>query len=226
MKTQAFVLSQKSTRRWKRQLGAAAVSLPLVLMAQWHIRGLFVQPDVALVLGGATEREKFAVQFASEHPEIDVWISSGSNPEYAEWVFETGQIPPERFKLDYRAVDTVTNFTTLVDDLQDEGVDSIYIITSDYHMRRAVVIAEIILSSRGIHFKPVTVPSDQPPEPVARSVRDGIRSVLWLLTGKNGSEFVHHSFRNPSNVNLSGGAFMTQQHKTGSIMDRTVNRKP
>ncbi|MEM8805438.1 MAG: YdcF family protein [Cyanobacteria bacterium P01_G01_bin.38] len=197
MKTQAFVLPQKSTRRWKRQLGAVAVSLPLVWIAQWHIRGLFSQPEVALVLGGATEREEFAVQFAAEHPDIDVWVSSGSNPEYAEWVFETAQIPPERFKLDYRAVDTVTNFTTLVDDLHQDGVKSIYLITSDYHMRRAVVIAEIILGSRGIHFKPVTVPSNQPPEPLTQSIRDGIRSILWVLTGKNGSEFVQPSSAYP-----------------------------
>ncbi|MEO1404265.1 MAG: YdcF family protein [Cyanobacteria bacterium J06635_1] len=214
MKTQAFVLPQKSTRRWKRQLGAVVISLPLVWIAQWHVRGLFSQPEVALVLGGATEREEFAVQFASEHPEIDVWVSSGSNPEYAEWVFETAQIPPERFKLDYRAVDTVTNFTTLVDDLHQEGVKSIYLITSDYHMRRAVVIAEIILGSRGIHFKPVTVPSNQPPEPLSQSVRDGIRSILWLLTGKNGSEFVQNSSLYPSEDRLA-----TQRLEERSIID-------
>ncbi|MEM9905212.1 MAG: YdcF family protein [Cyanobacteria bacterium P01_D01_bin.44] len=214
MKTQAFVLPQKSTRRWKRQLGAVAISLPLVWIAQWHVRGLFSQPEVALVLGGATEREEFAVQFASEHPEIDVWVSSGSNPEYAEWVFETAQIPPERFKLDYRAVDTVTNFTTLVDDLHREGIDSVYLITSDYHMRRAVVIAEIILGSRGIHFKPVTVPSNQPPEPLSQSVRDGIRSILWVLTGKNGSEFVRHfSAQSPE------GMLATQQPEVQPTID-------
>jgi uncharacterized SAM-binding protein YcdF (DUF218 family) len=122
---------------------------------------------------------------------VDIWVSSGANPEYAKWVFDTAHIASERLRLDYRAVDTVTNFTTLVDDLEQQGIQSIYLITSDYHMRRAKVIAWIVLGSRGIDFKPVRVPSDQgAPETLFRSLRDGVRSILWVLTGKNGSEFV------------------------------------
>ncbi|MDJ0707886.1 MAG: YdcF family protein [Leptolyngbyaceae cyanobacterium MO_188.B28] len=147
----------------------------------------FQTPQAALVLGGAIEREAFAAKFAQQHPEIDIWVSSGTNPEYAEWVFSEADIDLRRIKLDYRAVDTVTNFTTVVDDLKAEGVTQVYLITSDYHMRRASMIAQIVLASRGITFKPVPVPSDKTPETLAKGLRDGARAMLWLFTGRTGS---------------------------------------
>ncbi len=156
----------------------------------------FLTPPVALVLGGAPERERFAAQFAKAHPTVEIWVSSGSNPEYAQWVFEEARIPVEQWHLDYQAVDTVTNFTTLVDELEARNIEDVYLITSDYHMRRASVVAQIVLGSRGISFKPVAIPTEQVPErpeTVMREVRDGARSILWLVTGKTGSEWRENS---------------------------------
>ncbi len=152
----------------------------------------FLSPPVALVLGGAPERERFAAQFAKAHPAVEIWVSSGSNPEYAKWVFDEAQIPSEQWHLDYKAVDTVTNFTTLVDELEAKNIHEVYLITSDYHMRRASVVAQIVLGSRGIAFKPIEIPTErlpQRPETVVRDVRDGARSLLWVVTGKTGSKW-------------------------------------
>ena len=129
---------------------------------------------------------------------MDVWISSGANPEYSTWVFQESQVSLERLHLDYRAVDTVTNFTTLVDDFDRLGIESVYLITSDYHMRRANTIAAIVLGSRGIHYKSLPVASERPPEPLLRSLRDGGRSILWVLTGKTGSELAQLSSKLPA----------------------------
>ena len=152
----------------------------------------FLDPTVALVLGGAPEREKFAAKFAIKHPDVEIWISSGSNPEYAQWVFEEAHVPDQQWHLDYQAVDTVTNFTTLVDQLEAKEIDQVYLITSDYHMPRASVVAQIVLGSRGIAFKPVAIPTQtapEKPETRAREVRDGVRSLFWVVTGKTGSEW-------------------------------------
>lgn len=162
-------------------------------LGQWHVRSRLSSPTAALVLGGDAEREEFAAQFATENPELEVWISSGANPEYSTWVFQESQVSLERLHLDYRAVDTVTNFTTMVDDFEQLGIESVYLITSDYHMRRANTIAAIVLGSRGIHYKPLPVASDRPPEPLLRSLRDGGRSILWVFTGKTGSELAQLS---------------------------------
>lgn len=164
-------------------------------LGQWYVRGQLSSPTLALVLGGDAQREEFAAQFATENPDLDVWISSGANPEYATWVFQESHVSLERLHLDYRAVDTVTNFTTLVDDLDRLGIKSVYLITSDYHMRRASTIAAIVLGSRGIHYRPLPVVSEQPPEPLLRSLRDGGRSILWVFTGKTGSELAQLSSR-------------------------------
>ncbi|WP_282561021.1 YdcF family protein [Trichothermofontia sichuanensis] len=158
-----------------------------------HCQRLHEVPQAVLVLGGAPEREHFAAEFARQHPNLPIWVSSGTNPEYAEWVFAEAGIAEERLHLDYRAVDTVTNFTTLADQLQAQGVRSVYLITSDYHMRRAVVIGEIVLGSRGIHFQPVPVRSDrspESPETLSKVVRDGARAILWVATGNTGINLV------------------------------------
>lgn len=148
-------------------------------------------PQAVLVLGGSTshlEREKFTANFVRDHPSLPIWISGGSPPESTENVFTKAGVNLKRLHLDYEAVDTVTNFTTLVDKLQAQGIKSVYLITSEYHMRRARVVGEIVLGSRGIQLKPVSVPSQNIGEPVDKSIRDGVRALLWVATGYTGAE--------------------------------------
>jgi uncharacterized SAM-binding protein YcdF (DUF218 family) len=155
------------------------------------VQNQFVQPEAILVLGGSThllEREKFTAQLAHQYPNIPIWISGGSPPQYTKKIFANAGIDLQRLNLDYEAVDTVTNFTTLVDELQSRGIKSVYLITSDFHMRRACIVGEIVLGSRGIKFKPVSVPSANSPEPIQKSIRDGARAVVWLATGYTGAD--------------------------------------
>lgn len=162
--------------------------IPLILLWSYQeIKSNLAQPQAILVLGGSTKREKFAAQFAREHPNIPIWVSGGTPKDYAEDVFANAGIDLSRLHLDYRAVDTVTNFTTLVDELRSRKINKIYLITSDYHMRRAQTIGTIVFGSRGIEFQPVSVPSNQSSEPVEKVVRDGARALLWLTTGRTGA---------------------------------------
>lgn len=175
-------------RRSRRRLWLLAAIAPLLWLGHRQVQAQLQTPEAILVLGGSIDREQYAAQLAQQHPDLPVWVSSGSNPEYAEWLFQEAHIAPERVTLDYRAVDTVTNFTTVVDDLKARQISCVYLVTSDYHMRRASVIGEIVLGSRGISFRPLAVPSSEPaPEALTRSLRDGARAVLWVLTGQTGS---------------------------------------
>ncbi|WP_239651408.1 YdcF family protein [Neosynechococcus sphagnicola] len=106
--------------------------------------------------------------------------------------FSQAGIDARRLHLDYQAIDTVSNFTTLVNQLQAEGINSIYLITSDDHMQRARLVGEIILGSRGIEIRPLAVASGRSPEPWEKTIRDGARAVLWLLTGHTGATFSHY----------------------------------
>ncbi|MDP8963033.1 MAG: YdcF family protein [Cyanobacteriota bacterium] len=138
--------------------------------------------EAIFVLGGAEARERFAAKFAQSHPRLPIWVSSGSPKDYAQRIFAKAGIKKSRVHLDYQAVDTVTNFTTLVDRFQFEGINRVYLITSDDHMRRARVIGDIVLGSRGIALKPVPVPSGRKPEPTEKCLRDAARAMLWLTT--------------------------------------------
>ncbi|ARV61946.1 hypothetical protein BZZ01_27970 [Nostocales cyanobacterium HT-58-2] len=163
--------------------------LALPLMMLWgykEIQSQFVKPQAILVLGGSTsklEREKFTADFAHQHPNIPIWISGGSPPKATKRVFAKAGVDTKRLRLDYRANNTVENFTTIVDDLKKSGVKSVYLVTSDYHMRRARIIGEIVLGSRGIDFRPVAVPSQTSSEPIEKSIRDGVRAIVWVATG-------------------------------------------
>lgn len=181
----ARVARPKKRRRLKfrRLIGAVLIGGGL---AYYQFRPQPPAPEAALVLGGEPKREQFAAEFAKQHPGLPVWVSGGSNPEYAEWVFQQAGVPANLVHLDYDAVDTVTNFTTIVNKLHSQRINSIYLITSDYHMRRAQWIGQVVLGSRGIQFQPVTIPSDQPAEPIEKAVFDGMRAVLWVVTGSTG----------------------------------------
>ncbi|NJQ96827.1 MAG: YdcF family protein [Hydrococcus sp. CSU_1_8] len=172
--------------------------LPVIGLSLWwgyqQLQRYLVEPEAAVVLGGHEDRERFAAKLAAKDPDISIWVSSGSPQRYVERIFTKAGIQRDRLHLNYHAVDTVTNFTTLVDDLKARGIDSVYLITSENHMRRALIIGEIVFGSQGIVIKPLSVPSEAPPEPIEKSLRDGVRAILWLTTGDTGEEMLeqHH----------------------------------
>ncbi|MEQ8384422.1 MAG: YdcF family protein [Coleofasciculus sp. A1-SPW-01] len=152
-----------------------------------QIQSYLIQPEAILVLGGEEERELFAADFAQQYPDLHIWVSSGSPSWYTEKVFAKAGIPRNHLHIDRRATDTVTNFTTLVDELKAQGIDGVYLITADDHMLRARVIGEIVFGSRGITLKPVPVSLGRDPEPIEKSLRDGARALLWVTTGHTGA---------------------------------------
>jgi uncharacterized SAM-binding protein YcdF (DUF218 family) len=171
---------------WRRSL--------LMLLAGalvWLSRGWWwptpPPPQVILVLGGDLERERHAAAIASERG-LPVVVSGGSNPEYAHWLFEQRQgLPSHQVTLDYRATDTLTNFTSLVDDLRQARVRHALLVTSSDHMDRALLVGRIVAGSRGIHLTPEPVDcGDQClPEGRRKVLGDGLRAALWVVSGRD-----------------------------------------
>jgi uncharacterized SAM-binding protein YcdF (DUF218 family) len=185
------VIKPRRRRRWRLWKLLVPIS-PLLLPIAWfgyrEIENTWIEPQVIFVLGGEEERELFAAKFAHTHPNLPVWISGGAPQGYAKRVFKKAGVSTENLHLDYHAIDTVTNFTTLVDRFEAKGITSVYLVTSDDHMQRARAIGEIVFGSRGIKVKPVTFNSDRPSEPIQKTVRDSFRSLLWLTTGYAGGK--------------------------------------
>lgn len=146
------------------------------------------RPEMILVLGGGPDRERLAVRLAQRYPDLRVWISTGS-PEAAQ-IFREAGIAESRLHFDCRATDTVTNFTTVVEDFKRRGIQHVYLLTSSFHMPRSTAIATVVLGSQGITFTPVAVSTpDFAAESKVHILRDVGRSLLWLGTGRTGARF-------------------------------------
>jgi uncharacterized SAM-binding protein YcdF (DUF218 family) len=173
-------------RWWKLLIPISPLLLPIGWIGYREVENTWIKPQAIFVLGGEEEREIFGAKFAHTHPHLPVWISSGAPPNYAKKVFKKAGVSADNLHLDYRAIDTVTNFTTLVDRFKSQGISSVYLVTSDDHLPRARVIGEIVFGSKGIKVKPITFESNREAEPIQKTVRDGFRSILWLITGYAG----------------------------------------
>jgi hypothetical protein len=166
-------------------LGLAGVGL------LWLSRGAWwpspPPPQMILVLGGDRDREATAARLARQD-HLPVVVTGGSNPEYAHWLFrEREGLPPSQVQLDYRASDTLSNFTSLVDDLRRARIRHALLVTSSDHMPRALLVGRIVAGSRGIHLTPVAVPCGAYCVVERRSKiwGDGARAALWVLSGRD-----------------------------------------
>ncbi|MBU6250219.1 MAG: YdcF family protein [Cyanobacteria bacterium REEB417] len=142
-------------------------------------------PQMILVLGGDVAREQAAAELARQRG-LPVVVSGGSNPEYAHWLFSQREgLPREQVLLDYRAQDTVSNFTSLVDELRRARIRHAFLVTSSDHMQRALLVGRLVAGSRGIKLTPVPVSCLDRciQEPASKIWRDGLRSALWVFTG-------------------------------------------
>ncbi len=144
-------------------------------------------PQAILTLGAGSDREEFTAAFAQMHPSLEIWVSSGTYTENTRKIFQDAGIPNTRLHIDHRAVDTVSNFTSLVKDFKKRNFQHLYLITSDFHMPRARAIATFVLGSQGIAFTPLSVPSNEPPESWLHILRDTGRALLWVITGYSGA---------------------------------------
>lgn len=144
-------------------------------------------PQAILTLGGGHLREVFTAKFALTHPELPIWISTGSKEIRARTIFQKEGVDNRRVYIDRRATDTVTNFTTLVNDFKKQNIQHVYLITDDFHLPRAKAIAWVVLGSKGITYTPISIATDRLPEPKFKIFRDVVRSFLWVLTKHTGA---------------------------------------
>jgi uncharacterized SAM-binding protein YcdF (DUF218 family) len=183
---------------WAGYILIGITSTPFLWFGWRELENSWIKPDAIFVLGGETEREKFAAHLAAKHPNLPVWVSGGAPVSYAKKVFAKENVDLRRLHVDRHAVDTVTNFTTMVGTLEQAGIKSVYLVTSDDHMARSRLIGEIIFGSRGIAVKPVSFVSNRPDESWQKVLRDGGRSIVWIITGKTGAHLIKEYKNIPS----------------------------
>jgi len=160
------------------------VAIPIKLAIARHYTPY---PQAILTLGGGHQREVFTAEFAIAHPNLPIWISTGTKEIRARAIFQEANINNRRVYLDRRATDTVTNFTSLAADFKQQNIQHIYLITSEFHLPRAKAIAFMVLGSQGITYSPIGLTTDKKAESKVKIFRDVLRSYLWILTKRTGA---------------------------------------
>ncbi|EAR19462.1 YdcF family protein [Synechococcus sp. W2B2] len=143
-------------------------------------------PQKILVLGGDADRERIGLRLARQL-ELPLVVSGGTNPEYAQWLMEHEGLGQNEVRLDYRAQDTLGNFTSLVDELQGEEIEHVLLVTSEDHLPRALMVGGIVAGSRGIRLTgvPVSCAERCRKESLGKRWGDGLRALAWVVTGRD-----------------------------------------
>ncbi|AFY54689.1 hypothetical protein Riv7116_2160 [Rivularia sp. PCC 7116] len=148
----------------------------------------YPKPQAILILDGNPTRIDYAAKLAHS-VQLPIWISGNcSQLPVNKQRFKAAGIDSDKVNYDLRATDTVTHFTTLVKDFKNQDLHHVYIVTSDYHMPRSQTIATLVFGSHGLIVTSVRVPTAEgTSESPLKILRDYLRSLLWMLTGKTGA---------------------------------------
>ncbi len=146
-----------------------------------------VHSRTALVaLGGDVKREIYAVKLAEseEYRRTTLYLSSGNLTAEHPGIKRLGS----RAVIDRSALDTLSNFTTLLPILRGAYVTEVVCITSHSHARRAGIIGRIVLGFYGIRVDLRAVPEKNPSrsESLWKVLRDSCRAICWVITGWTG----------------------------------------
>lgn len=165
-------------------VGGAALATPLRPFTKAALTRQ--SPQRILVLGGDADRERIGLRLARQL-ELPLVVSGGTNPEYAQWLMEHEGLGKNEVRLDYRAQDTLGNFTSLVDELEVEGVEHVLLVTSEDHLPRALIVGGIVAGSRGIRLTgvPVSCAERCRTESMGKRWGDGLRALAWVISGRD-----------------------------------------
>lgn len=140
--------------------------------------------DVILHLGGNSRRIERTATEAKWNPGALVLISSeGDKPQILDYLGTRG-IHADRILIDDTAYDTVGNITDTFSIVKREGAKRVFIVTDDWHMRRAMAIAMVAYAFRGI--TPIACPyhSGVFAKDPGNVPWDVFRTLKWRIDGK------------------------------------------
>ena len=131
-------------------------------------------PQCVLVLGGCKERELEAARMfgAAAVPSARMLLLSSGAASLSELQAAAAPAAAHTVLVDRRAVDTVTNFTTVARSLAAAGVTSVACATAREHCWRALAVGTLVLGAEG--------------ESLCGSNALVLPALLWLLSGLHG----------------------------------------
>lgn len=147
-----------------------------------------MMPILVLHLGGRFDRVLATGRLARRLGMFDhVLFATEADPARVVATMNTFGVDRSMYTLDYRAWDTVTSFTELWSTIKEYNPRNIIVVTDQYHMRRASLVAQAALAFRGIKLITCTVHTHDTDtqEKLWRALRDCAMALLWRFTGIN-----------------------------------------
>lgn len=139
-------------------------------------------PRVILHLGGNTARVYKTLSLALTFPQATIVVSSEADPVFMIDQFRQAGVL-DRVVFNFKAWDTLTNFTDTLRIVRDLGATQVFVVTEPFHMRRAMMLARVIYWLEGI--KPIAAPTStlsSHRDPIIRLVKDFFRVWVWKWT--------------------------------------------
>ena len=140
--------------------------------------------DAFLVLGGSINREIYVAKLAKQSPNIPILISHGSDDPCILLIFQREKASLDNVWLEKCAESTFGNFFFSLPILKSWEVKKVKLITSQTHLPRAKLLANVLLGSQGIAIDLDIAPERGVPgnyESKLKTRVDVTRSLLWAL---------------------------------------------
>ena len=141
--------------------------------------------DIILHLGGNINRSYKAAEVATNFPLARIVISTEGPINQALDIYKEKGITKDRIDLDFNAWDTVTNFTETKAKINLANPKKLYVVTDEFHMRRAMIIAKICYFDSALELVPCSSTYNAPDRKEANSMirYDAVRTGIWKATG-------------------------------------------
>lgn len=156
----------------------------IVLVRRLAVWATYTPREGLFIPGGNWERIEAIPLVFKKGTTHSVFISEHKYAqEKALRYLEDHGVDPNKIYYNCHAIDTLTNFTTLVDEVRAQGITHIKVITSPEHMIRSLAIGTIVFGYYGIKVTGIATEGHSLPESRWRTLRDVMRSAMWGVSG-------------------------------------------
>lgn len=145
--------------------------------------------NVIICLGGDYRRNISAALITKQNPDAVVLVSTETENQAVADIYKNTGVDLNKIWFDFHAWDTVSNFTETYKWIKNKKPKKLWVVTSDYHMRRSMAIANVVYALSGIELISIEHPSDSDrKEPLSQVIACALRALVWHITGNPGGE--------------------------------------
>ena len=123
---------------------------------------------------------------AAAHPDAVILISSEGSITKVISRLEAEGVSRDRYIIDFKAWDTVTNFALTYDLIKNKiGAKRLLVVTDKFHIERSMIIATKIYFMTGMELEahPYMGGDLARKEDLPNKLGDALRGILWRFTG-------------------------------------------